>query len=136
MESPERLHIDYAKDAYRMSNKKEYVQQMMVWLESQEAVARFRLYLDYVATIAHDDPHNDNDNDNDDEETEEPTQGNQSTHSVAVKPTFPHLDVNALTTHFVATTFIPTLSTYIRCLIPPLALPVLPNFVDRLDVYK
>jgi hypothetical protein len=31
-ESPERLHIDYAKEAYRASNKKDYVQQMTVWL--------------------------------------------------------------------------------------------------------
>jgi len=38
-ESPERLHIDYAKDAYRASNKKEYVHQMTVWLGRQEAVA-------------------------------------------------------------------------------------------------
>jgi hypothetical protein len=38
-ESPERLHIDYAKEAYRASNKKEYVRQMTVWLGRQEAVA-------------------------------------------------------------------------------------------------
>jgi len=30
-ESLERLHIDYAKEAYRASNKKEYVHQMTVW---------------------------------------------------------------------------------------------------------
>jgi len=59
-----------------------------------------------------------------------------STHSVAIKPAFPHTDFNTLTTHFKATNFIPALSTYIRRLIPPPALPVLPNLVDRFDVYK
>ena len=38
-ESPEQLHIDYAKEVYRASNKKEYVGQMTVWLGRQEAVA-------------------------------------------------------------------------------------------------
>lgn len=41
----ERLHIDYAKDAYRASNKKDYVIQMTVWLRRQEAVDRFTMYL-------------------------------------------------------------------------------------------
>lgn len=46
-ESPERLHIDYAKDAYRASNKKDYTAQMTVWLARQEAVDRFQVYLDW-----------------------------------------------------------------------------------------
>ncbi|KZP05730.1 hypothetical protein FIBSPDRAFT_666170, partial [Athelia psychrophila] len=46
-ESPERLHIDYAKDAYRASNKKDYAYQMTVWLERQESVDRFQSYLDW-----------------------------------------------------------------------------------------
>ena len=45
------------------------------------------------------------------------------------------LHVNALATRFVATTFIPTLSTYICRLISPPVLPVLPNVVDRFDVH-
>ena len=95
-ESPERLHIDYAKEAYRASNKKDYVQQMTVWLGRQEAVARFRAYLDYVIALdpippdnkPHDEPH-----DFEDDEMEEPTGptlGNLSTHSVAINPAFPH----------------------------------------------
>jgi len=36
-ESPERLHIDYAKNAYRASNKKDYTRQMTNWLRRQEA---------------------------------------------------------------------------------------------------
>ncbi|KAI0258459.1 hypothetical protein BC834DRAFT_926511 [Gloeopeniophorella convolvens] len=37
-ESPERLHIDYAKKAYRASNKRDYVAQMACWLSRQEAI--------------------------------------------------------------------------------------------------
>ncbi|KAJ7666586.1 hypothetical protein DFH06DRAFT_1126680 [Mycena polygramma] len=47
-ESPERLHIDYAKNAYRASNRKDYIVQMTLWLERQEAVARFSAYLDWA----------------------------------------------------------------------------------------
>ena len=87
--------------------------------------------------MTHDD--NNNDNGDDDEETEEPAHGNpstQPTYSVAIKPAYPHINVNALATRFEATLFIPTLSTYIRHLIPPPALPILPNLVDQFDVYK
>ncbi|KDR65532.1 hypothetical protein GALMADRAFT_148604 [Galerina marginata CBS 339.88] len=52
------------------------------------------------------------------------------------RPVFPHTDVNTLATSFKANNFIPILSTYFRRLIPPPALPVFPNIVDRFDVYK
>ncbi|KAJ7766420.1 hypothetical protein DFH07DRAFT_867038 [Mycena maculata] len=45
-ESPERLHIDYAKNVYRASNRKDYIDQMTMWLQRQEAVARFTAYLE------------------------------------------------------------------------------------------
>ncbi|KAJ6617710.1 hypothetical protein B0H10DRAFT_1797026 [Mycena sp. CBHHK59/15] len=51
-ESPERLHIDYAKNAYRASNRKDYLNQMTVWLERQEAVDRFSAYLDWARPAA------------------------------------------------------------------------------------
>lgn len=44
----ERLHIDYAKDAYRASNKKDYIAQMTAWLTRQESVDRFQLYLQWL----------------------------------------------------------------------------------------
>ena len=37
-EYPECLHIDYAKDAYHASNKRNYVEQMALWLQRQEAI--------------------------------------------------------------------------------------------------
>ncbi|KIP05982.1 hypothetical protein PHLGIDRAFT_73354 [Phlebiopsis gigantea 11061_1 CR5-6] len=44
----ERLHIDYAKDAYRASNKKDYIAQMTKWLWRQEAVDRFEMYQEWL----------------------------------------------------------------------------------------
>ena len=41
----ERLHIDYAKEAYRASNKKDYMIQMTTWLRHQKSVDRFTMYL-------------------------------------------------------------------------------------------
>ena len=37
-ESPEQLHIDFAKEAYRASNKRDYVEQMAIWLQRHEAM--------------------------------------------------------------------------------------------------
>ncbi|KAF8160595.1 hypothetical protein BJ912DRAFT_915513 [Pholiota molesta] len=48
-ESPERLHIDYAKNAFRASNRKDYISQMTRWLERQEAVDRFSQFLVWKA---------------------------------------------------------------------------------------
>ncbi|KAG5649390.1 hypothetical protein H0H81_004151 [Sphagnurus paluster] len=47
-ESSERLHIDFAKNAYRASNRKHYIMQMTQWLERQEAVDRFTAYLNWA----------------------------------------------------------------------------------------
>ena len=46
-ESPERLHIDYAKEAYHASNKKDFIAQMTVWLCRQESIDHFNMYLDW-----------------------------------------------------------------------------------------
>jgi hypothetical protein len=50
-ESPERLHIDFAKNAYRASNRKDYIQQMTSWLQRQENVDRFTEYLAWTRTV-------------------------------------------------------------------------------------
>ncbi|KAF9071298.1 hypothetical protein BDP27DRAFT_1219240 [Rhodocollybia butyracea] len=63
----ERLHIDLAKAGYCASNKQNYMVQMKIWLQRQEAVQQFAAYLewavkDYVAQSI---------DDNEDEEEEE-----------------------------------------------------------------
>lgn len=47
-ESPERLHIDFAKDAYKASSRVDYISQMTHWLEIQEAVYRHSAYIRWV----------------------------------------------------------------------------------------
>ena len=48
-ESSERLHIDYAKKAYRASSRcSEYITQMTTWLQRQEALVRRDAYLAWV----------------------------------------------------------------------------------------
>ncbi|EIW79697.1 hypothetical protein CONPUDRAFT_43595, partial [Coniophora puteana RWD-64-598 SS2] len=46
-ESPEHLHIDFAKRAYRASNKRDYLIQMTTWLRRQEALLLRTAYLEW-----------------------------------------------------------------------------------------
>lgn len=48
-ESPERLHIDFAKEVYRASNKRDYTEQMALWLQRQEAIDLRTAYLNWIA---------------------------------------------------------------------------------------
>ncbi|KAJ7817000.1 hypothetical protein B0H13DRAFT_2242347 [Mycena leptocephala] len=48
-ESPERLHSDYAKNAYRASHRKDYIIQMTLWLQRQESVARFGAFREWMS---------------------------------------------------------------------------------------
>ena len=145
-ESPERLHIDYAKEGYRASNKKDYVKQMTVWLGRQEAIARFGGYLDYLSQLEHGFCRSSSDNDNDglDMDTDDinDDHGSQdggdesSIHFLSVKPGFPHCDLNTITTLHKADNFTAALKTFIRRLHPPPAIPILPNSMDRFNLYK
>lgn len=44
-ELPERLHIDFAKSAYLASNKRDFLEQMAIWLQRQEAIFLRSAYL-------------------------------------------------------------------------------------------
>ena len=145
-EASERLHIDYAKEGYCASNKKDYIKQMTVWLGRQEAVGRFHAYLDYAAKQANTCSQNshqldsDSDEDDNDNDLSNPTvpvsSSTQKSHSVSVKPAYPHIGLSTITTDFKATGFLPALTTYIWCACTPLALPLLPTIADGFNVYK
>ena len=47
-ESPERLHIDFAKEAYHATNKRDYMEQMALWLQWHEAVWLWESYLIWI----------------------------------------------------------------------------------------
>lgn len=46
-EATERLHIDLAKEAYRATNKKDYYEQMLLWLERREKMWAFEIVLQW-----------------------------------------------------------------------------------------
>ncbi|CAE6472817.1 unnamed protein product [Rhizoctonia solani] len=47
-ESPERLHIDFAKRAYKATNRNDFVSQMVDYLERRERVFKFDAYLKWA----------------------------------------------------------------------------------------
>ena len=59
-----------------------------------------------------------------------------SNHFLSVKPGFPHCDLNTITTLHKTDNFTTALKTFIRRVHPPPAAPVLPNSLDRFDLYK
>ncbi|KAG8710887.1 hypothetical protein FRC11_004010 [Ceratobasidium sp. 423] len=44
-ETPERLHIEFAKRAYKATNRRDFFAQMTIYLERRERIAKFDLYL-------------------------------------------------------------------------------------------
>ncbi|KZT31763.1 hypothetical protein SISSUDRAFT_963209, partial [Sistotremastrum suecicum HHB10207 ss-3] len=50
-ESPERLHIEFAKIAYRASNKVNPLKQMTLWLQRQEAINNQRIYVTWLESL-------------------------------------------------------------------------------------
>ena len=44
-ESPERLHIDFAKAPFRAGNKRDYTAQMTTWMARHDAVRRYEMFL-------------------------------------------------------------------------------------------
>ncbi|EPQ49998.1 hypothetical protein GLOTRDRAFT_26531, partial [Gloeophyllum trabeum ATCC 11539] len=152
-ELPERLHIDYAKDAYRASNKRNYVEQMARWLERQESVERFNSYLAWLNVSSdlggtRDDEdwgYDDEDSDaGDDEEEDSHLQVSKQPDIpserclLAQRPAFPASKVQDIILNHHATEFLPALSNYLQETCPPgmAGKVMLPNEYDRFDVYK
>ncbi|KAF9529443.1 hypothetical protein CPB83DRAFT_926844, partial [Crepidotus variabilis] len=48
----ERFHIDYAKEGYRASNKRDIFPQMVAWLSRREKISMFDNYLDFKDNLA------------------------------------------------------------------------------------
>lgn len=46
-ETTERLHIDYAKEAYRATNKKDFLEQMVTWLARVEKILQHVIHVDW-----------------------------------------------------------------------------------------
>ncbi|KAJ7056367.1 Zn-finger domain-containing protein [Mycena amicta] len=140
-ESPERLHIDFAKNAYRASNKRDYTEQMTLWLQRQEAVALRSAYIDWMAkrrlggAAESDDDEEEVDSESDDEEAAVEPQRTTSSYSIAKFPAFKQKDV-----HYIAAQHHASFDIFTRALSAFLKLhfhnPTLPGRYDRFDIYK
>ncbi|KAJ6540402.1 hypothetical protein B0H19DRAFT_959789 [Mycena capillaripes] len=153
-EGTERLHIDLAKVGYNASNKRAYTRQMTVWLRRQESVHKFGGFLQwaipgYIAPTtagdadseAADDVDDANDEEDladlpDDSDSEDELEDIPSlpTFTVAKKPGFPSLSVEAIVTDFCAPAFLNNLSRFLesKSIVPPL----IPAINSTFPVYK
>ena len=128
-ELPERLHIDFTKDAYRASNRREYVRQMTTWLGRQEAIAQFNAYLDWFTQSTDSDDHSAHPAD-----TSEASQC--ATHSTAKNPSYSNVKLESITDEFRALRFLPALQCFIRSNCPTYITPIFANQFDQFNGYK
>ncbi|KAF8868444.1 hypothetical protein BD779DRAFT_1460797 [Infundibulicybe gibba] len=146
-ESPERLHIDFAKDAFRASNRKDYHEQMALWLQRHEAMWQREAYIkwlkDQLELGTHAEQYYDPDPELSADEADGPSD-ETDTHSdmgiatsfryhVAKTPPFRGVSVEFLSANFSATDLIPALTTF---LLQHQPCPILPNTFDHFDLYK
>lgn len=139
-ELPEHLHIDFAKDAYRASNKQDFEEQMVWWLQRQEAVFLRSTYLDWLSqqplsAAGHTAVDSDLDSDSGEAAIPHATPAGelQVTHVLAKSPVHPHQSVQKIVNAHGATDFIPALQTFLRTNLPHNTL--VPGVQDRFDIY-
>ncbi|KAJ7075272.1 hypothetical protein B0H15DRAFT_925484 [Mycena belliarum] len=120
-ESPERLHIDFAKKAYRASNHRDYTEQMALWLQRQEAVALRTSYLDWCDAQSLRAAHSD-------------TLTTVVTYTIAKRPASLNRTVAQLDTDYGAPEIIPALTAFLKLHFT--SCPVLPGRYDRFDLYN
>ncbi|KAM5544152.1 hypothetical protein V8D89_002201 [Ganoderma adspersum] len=118
-EQSEQLHIDYTKWGYAASNKKVYICQMTIWLNRQEAVGRFQLFLDWASLPptpeTFSEPRCDEDEDGDIAMGEEDVVGElPPQYLVAKHPSSRGISIHQLVHNFGCTDFIRTLEEYLR----------------------
>lgn len=145
-ESPERLHIDFAKDAYDASNKRDFTVQMAVWLQRHEAVILRTAYLTWLhpkPDVFNDSPDDDSDdNDSDDggddvasrltsESTAAPSP--PCSWQIAKRPPFVNLSLRDIETNHSAHEFLSSFSSFIRKFISRAPTP---SKYDRFNAYK
>jgi hypothetical protein len=136
-ESPERLHIDYAKEAYRASNGINFVPQMTKWLQRQEAVDRHLAYLSWVSKSALSKPAVPTNDSRVTQDSERFTpSGILPGHAYRLPKTcpFPSIPVNSLVSTFGALDFVPAFQAFLTEHKPNSRISA--SIFDRFNVYK
>ncbi|KAG1842604.1 hypothetical protein F4604DRAFT_1884714 [Suillus subluteus] len=149
-ELPECLHIDFAKDADCASNKRDYEEQMVLWLQRQEAVFLCSAYLDWLSqepggwtdSDLHSDLDldldldldSDSDSDSSSEEAEVKPAGKFGvTHVLAKTPAHPRQSVQKIVGAHGTTDFLPALQSFLHTNLPQNTL--IPGVQDRFDLH-
>jgi hypothetical protein len=148
-ESPERLHIDFAKEAYRASNKRDYMEQMALWLQRHEAMWVRESYLIWIedrlgtdcAVVTEEDEEDGDDLGDDIDEhhgnnkaTNKQDSKSELNYSLAKRPPYQNLTVDKILLKFGTIDFISVLSTFLHHHFP--GTTVLPSIYDRFNIYK
>ncbi|KAJ7081946.1 hypothetical protein C8R44DRAFT_905110 [Mycena epipterygia] len=138
--SPERLHIDFAKKAYCASNRRDYTEQMALWLQRQEAVALRTSYLDWLDDQLSHPVSDDSDDDSGDEDSEKvtilllsPAPSSVATYTNAKTPANLNVTVAHLQMNHSAVDIIPALTAILKTAFK--SCPILPGPFDRFDLY-
>jgi len=138
-EFPERLHIDFAKEAYNASNKRDYTEQMAMWLQRQDAISLRQAYLAWLFPEVEEDLAKLSLVDQDDEDEADDSQ------SIAIQVQQSHdrirsinqhtqnTPVSELMTAHGAVDFITALHTFLKS---TTSHPITPSQFDRFDLYK
>ncbi|KAF8485577.1 hypothetical protein JB92DRAFT_3131185 [Gautieria morchelliformis] len=144
-ELSERLHIDYAKEGYRASNKKNYTQQIIKYLTHHEAIDAFKSFLAWTTdhrtdTSTYSDSDSQMSDDISDNESDRPANiaiPLLSSHStkwqLAKEPPYHHVSLEFLKDKHSAVDIVPALTTYLVTKVP--ACRVTPSNYDLVDVY-
>jgi hypothetical protein len=141
-EASERLHIDYAKDAYRSSNRRDYTVQMTRWLQRREAMymrAGFIHWCEQNASVHVDqDAGEVSDSDTEHDRGYKPSTASISPdrdgYYIAKKPPFPGLHPAEIERVYNIAGFLTALTSFIRT--RDNRLSVFPAAHDRFDCFN
>lgn len=121
-ETTERLHIDYAKDAYRASNKKEFIVQMIIWLTRLEKIERHIIHVQWREGLDKPAP-------------TEPTLHLQLTKNPSAKA----VTIQSLSTSYHAPAFTSSLQSFLQRFMPHQSSPSYTSFttiINNLDTLR
>lgn len=144
-ESPERLHVNYAKDGYRASKKRDFLEQMAIWLQRQEAIDLHASYVQWVhrldtAQSTTDDISNTDDKEDASIPSDSTDAGSSScvdstAYHIAKTAAFPNLPMTSLQAQFGVVDFLPVLTAFLHEHLPPRTF-VQPSTMERFDAFK
>ena len=138
-ESPECLHIDFAKEAYRASNKRDPMEQMALWLQRREAMWIWEGYVMWLeegleAMLLES---GEDEEENDGTRVVVPTStldAPTTSYMIAKTAPFKNVTISQLGSEFGAVDFIPALTTFLCEHIP--GCNITPNAHDTYDLFK